>query len=353
MEPIDNESKEQSTEIIELKNQFINSYMKLRFDYKISCDDLDDMLKNKVKKKSEDLPKRRIIYNTSYGGFSYSKLFHKYSGDIKLDIEYEDDREYSAHLMCPFGKLILDTHPEIKRAVYMEYTSDIAKINYDTYRIVSMEYCLEQFKNNITKFRNYYTTHTEDKWHYGIQELKIRDILPEDHTNICLSLPCMYTFDSIKNVLDISIAEEVKALDKIAKYKSKIDKIIPRIKYIDDIPEFFETFKKIMKLFFDPEERNLIESRNKIHFASEFEVDAKSIKTWKSYRGCGAVGIMYYMLYNKSHVEYDKQILNTIHETFGLHCASGQYASLAITEIPALCSYKTEEYDGSEKIIPL
>lgn len=342
-----------SVSLLKLKDQFVDIYVKLRFDYKISHDDLEKILRKEVIEKSKNKPNRRIIYNTSYGGFGYSELFYRNYEVTELDVEYEDDREHGAHLMCPFGKLILDIRPEIKRAVYMEYTSDIAKINYDTYRIVYEEYKLEQFRNNVAKFRDYYTTHDEkEQWRYGMQELKMHNVLPQNHMSAYLSIPSMYTFDSIKNVLDNSIAEEVKTLDKIAEYKSKIDKIIPQIKYIDDIPEFFEAFKKIMKLFFDPEECSLIESRRKIHFASEFEMDAKSIKTWKSYRGCGA-SIMYFMLHNKSHVEYDKQILNTIYETFGLRCASGQYASLAITEIPALCSYEIEEYDGSEKIIPL
>lgn len=53
---------------------------------------------------------------------------------------------------------------------------------------------------------------------------------------------------------------------------------------------------------------------------------------------------------NLSHWERDNQYLIAKAIEFGLDKASGDFASLAVEEIPAICSFEIDEYDGAESV---
>lgn len=52
-----------------------------------------------------------------------------------------------------------------------------------------------------------------------------------------------------------------------------------------------------------------------------------------------------YPFYSRDDQEFIQKVLD-----FGLKEASGPYASLAVTEIPDICSYMIDEYDGVESV---
>lgn len=299
------------------------------------------LVKSTIIEHVSHLPKIRVLYNAEHGSFGFSDEFIQFYN--KRFSEY--DRIKPIPYLIPFADHILAKFADLSPVFAVMETYPIESVFQNISQINIYEQHISNIYTNIDIIRKYLATNPEHS---------------PDARNV--------TYDDI--FLEISVTDDIYRynVDGLAALLARYDEcpykyLASKLKYIQELKndstillseEVIEDMSTYMHIYDDIKPTKIC---NYDEFVKLLETrGTRDVETWKSQLYYEPVAIMYLLSL------VDKGILHEVFpragrlsdvgkETFGLLCASGKYAKLQITEVPAGVDWEVREYDGLETIV--
>lgn len=302
-------------------------------------------IREAIREYAKDLPKQRVLYNTCFGGYKLSKEFLEF---VKCNDKHAEMREEGVQYIVPFAKSVLEK-PELRTladVLHMYHKYKFQTIFHSISDVGYIQRSVQKYKKNLVALREYLsntsavTDGAKNPWSGMLAFDKV------DFES--------YSREKLQNVL-----EKCEDEDYPAKQDARVQEIYDTL--VDAIGA--GPLKDV--LCFSLNERTREESphgRRKQSFIGELLTKGfDEPNTWIHRQTSYNYRSILYLI-NKYKSDDAKAGVDFIsgesivvgdekmYEKFGLLCASGAYADLAIDELPALMDYDIHEYDGKENV---
>jgi hypothetical protein len=340
----------------ELKSQMLVAARKLFDDHGISQDILFNLIRNDLTQFVKDLPAVNVLYNKCYGGFSYSEQFEKFVYSCNRDCtDCLIDRVKPTKYIVPFAKYILEMpcNEGLRAILYLYELYDLGCIFNALQEIDEIEKQKQRAKENIDVVRQYLES-SDSKYATSmcILPLQVFDLSSDD-----LRL-YHHTKEEVENVYaECKNGEFLSRYDTyIATHSKKLEHMPDNV--IADMKIYVEQPKISRKIYSD------LQKENQFVYAL-FNDGYHTPTTWR-HTNIFNISAMKYLLsrypvkikrdhvfdfvVTKNSLRIDTELMEKVERKFGLLCASGAHAKLAIAEVPAKMRWRIEEYDGLESV---
>ena len=315
---------------------------------------------------TENMPKVRVLYNATYGGYGFSKEFMMFrakgalcggvfGGEFDKDVVkcHKEHRVKAVPDIIPFGKAILEREDmrDLKHVLYHYH-----KHNYNVFFSKQHEY---ESKKKQLKY-----------YHDNVQNLKVYLADPKskyaaNEDPYTLTLHCLtflernfsyYAKAQLEDLLNLCESEGAVFVEDLEKQISQARQDIVDVEGEDGFLDIckYTAFHEKQKSQIH-KNRSYLEYRDsKVPFIVDlFKQGWNDMHIWlyKSH-SYSVITIMYLSTKVKDlpPMEETDDIWNELYERFGLLCASSAYSQLKIEEVPALVEWKVGEYDGKERV---
>ena len=290
-----------------------------------------DIIRKTFKDQVNNLPKQKILYCTTYGGFGLTNefcefIYKDYDQNKNIEISYYPERVYTVKFLEHYGKSLAETYPIIAILInnYLHYDLDTKFRHFHRLKFKKLD--LEIININKQKIINNNV--------FGDKELLNNNLLysinVEEYTKKSLDR----ALNNIPNVLELceSNINEIMSLLKETFTDEQIDQIlhiISDIKYRNNSLSFHNAVKKYGEL--DPIIWNYTYDR---FYNSAMIFLLSQIKNK-----------------NQDLIKNDIISINdNLYLEIGLTFAA-EGCKLGIAEIPANLDWKITEYDGLESVV--
>jgi hypothetical protein len=299
-----------------------------------------------LKQKAEKLPKIRVLYCASHGGYGYSDEFDEYLRKNKEDYsEYFSYEERIIHVACisKFGQELIQTYPDIASMIrkYKHYNLE------EVFNIIHNTTLKTKHLNMLKK--NYLLAKKANDNDF-LQKQQIEVIADWDLYSENLDLS-KYSRELVLDTLKNTISKfEIDIKNYQEKLNTQFNSSILE-KMFESFQFLYEDEIENKKLpYYSRKKWNYTENNKPILFSTAIKYyDTCLYKIWEcqSYFNKNAMRFL---------LEYP-DLLDDIHldicESIGLLFANSEYCKLQIGEIPQLLDWTIHEYDGLESIVIL
>lgn len=281
---------------------------------------LYDAITKRLEGLSESLPPKKVIYNSCYGAFAYSKHF----------------------IECFQGGFQSRHDPALAEAI-----NDFGRANAKMFEKAFAAYVIYQKYDIDAMIRRANTMYLKEKNEKDIASIIEKITLQEEFGSLQASYEDARTSQALNRFTRESL-ERVK--------HSLVSELSLSLSFISQEPAYFsERFYPAYKLYQETKRASYYEPGNML---IKLLKDANNPKAWFSAPGYQIFGISF--LYENSQPAppnkvYDPftssfiQIPEEAYEGFGLLCASGDDANLRFANVPALVDYYITCEDGLEE----
>lgn len=341
----------------------------------VSHKDIIKHIEKVVLDMGKELPKHRVLYNKSYGGYGLSDVFLDFVSSKEDENKHicpylSDSRIYHERFIIPFGQYIFNNYPLIQCIITLYHYYDLYNITNSICRIYVHNKTLSKYKKQL----DFIQCIMDNKKCHGDKEISKEDIDNRKYDiNTISNGYCLSTYKHIYNSLISSISElnEYKKSCERSSYEKyngpngtwdilyeDIQKIIFQLKKEDDDnlfpkPDRGYDFMTAVQTF--TETNSIIWSKEYQNKYNEYAMRYLYIKYNETELNYNVKLInkksIYDFLLSKQYIHIVDDTMKTITEEFGLLCASSEYCNLHIQEVPQLIHWKIKEYDGLEQIV--
>lgn len=378
-----------------IKKQLLDSVKELVINHGVSHKEIITDIHDEIIELSKTVPKFEVLYNNAYGGYGLSKEFISFVKhnqqdrkgsinpyDYKYDITF---RRQAVQYILPFGHYILEKYPILKTILVIYHH---CKLN-DIVNVISSMYYIEENLKSLCKRRDDLEHCLAVEYIHGDKVIKKYSLDDVDSDGELEDLEYYaneetkyalihfnhvdfegYTKESYEELIT-SISKEVDGI----KTKLEKDKAYCISDYNITETTFYQMKNIINNLMKNVESFTNMHNKydyNFIEAITKFGVDDNRI--WKHQQRYNKLALQYLMtllqecipqefnqdfnrnyvydfVISNSYISINDEEYNKIVKDFGLLCASSQYCSLEIAEVPEYISWSIGEYDGLEKII--
>lgn len=389
-----------------IKKQLLDNMKNLLVNHGVSHKEIIDDIHDEIIELSKTLPKFEVLYNNAYGGYGFSKefiLFVKQNQQESTEsinpYEYTYDtifRREAVQYILPFGNYILDKYPILKAILVIYHHS---KLNDIVSTINSMYYTQDKLKA-LYKRRDELGCCLSTEYLHGNKMIKMESLddnsnngdINDDNDNSDTSdtsdtsdeyniygetvyALLHYNHVDFEGYTKKCYEELLVAMDKevdetLTKLDEKKTNCISKHKLTDT--NFDEIRMIIYSLMKNAESYSLhdynLHDYTFLEAIKKYGVDDNRI--WKHQKRYDKLALQYLMIKSKqcipqifketyvydfvlsnSYIKINDKDYNEVVRSFGLACASSQYSSLEIAEVPEYISWSVGEYDGLESIV--
>lgn len=311
--------------------QVLQLSKELVFDHKISQNELYNTITNHLKAHSTTTHK--VLYNTCYGGFSYSTQFEEFVGESLG--EYSPQREGMYDHVLAFGRHVAEKYPKIASMVAHHVMSDVVEKYAACLKYKRLKNHVDQLVLNHATLQTWCST-SDDRFKLYLacdkDALCNRAIYADIDTNTDIVNTKHRTTDTVQDLIDCINA-------KLDVLKSQINQIEPNIDH-NMLNNMDRKFPK------DNSRKVTDEPMSFMDAVEKYGADHHAI--W-NHQHIVDQRVMRHMLILPPPVY--ENIDEKAYTTLGLLGASGDYAALSFTEVPQGLSWTICEYDGKEHVV--
>jgi hypothetical protein len=325
-----------------------------------------------------ELPKVRVLYCDSYGGYGLSMKFTKFVHDTTGGVEEHwkhsnDERVNLVKYIAPFGSHIMDSYKMLRRVV-MLYT------HYDLSTLVSCARYVHTYTSDIQKLEKDMKTIQTYIENAGCQGDKVYTKQQlKDVSFMYYRIEEGYTADAYTTFYNTMLHQVEMQKKRQQEKKEELRRSYKGspeawVVLYDDVERIVFLLKQDDKTFAEVE-RN----RKRRDFIKEVDVQGDSdssvwsLKFQSKYdelgmrylyikygEGDGEGNVeteepgsrkVYDFLVTKKEIDVSEDTYAKMAERVGLLCASTKYCDLKIDEVQQYVDWHIDEYDGKEKIV--
>jgi hypothetical protein len=370
----------------EVKAKLVETAIVLLDNHNVKQKDIFTWIRNALLDHVLHLPKVKVLYNKRHGGFGFSEEFEKF---VDMNIEEEDKEKVSGTAKCimfrgmfldrtlyvkyiiPFARHVLSNSKlsGVRDLLYTYHYYNMGKVLSLIRLIITKEHERKVLMSNGEHLRDYLSNMTSKYYQQQIIDddyikitdfiLKIKDFKGFDRykKEELEGLYALFIEGTFTKSIDDTICE---SQEEILTHISN-DVLLEIRLFIEQSIKDDQHNKKATKDFYgrDDDELQFVQLLNK--------KGHKDKDTWRHQLIYDTMAIRY--LIAKQHsfdnvcpntiknfietgvIEVDEIVLANVEETFGLLCASGGYANLALADVPAMLDWQICEYDGLESVV--
>lgn len=325
-----------------VKAQLVSSALALFTDYHVKQDELFKWIRDAITESVASRPKQRIIYNAVHGGFSLSQEFEQF---IRSTVKYNKIREHAAKHMQSFAQYLLNK-PELAGLREHLYAYDTTNLHEALTPIIELYYtkpklanlainmkALDEYLANPNASRDVKPTLLKPTVSYLASEGAITRWCPKYNRSELKIVQMEARQGTYKRELETKVAQAEAAAVSIVGREVLEDFLL----HYDEVSKY---------------ESNRGQKRKTFIALLQEKGYKDDISVWKAAEDSYDLIIITYIIKRnlRSDPPADAAVISCIEEKFGLACASGTYANLAIADIPDGVSWRIHEYDGLENV---
>ena len=139
----------------QIKEILVSHAVELFSKHSVKQDEMFQWIRDAITSSVSDLPKQRILYCGTYGGYSLSEEFEKFIRTKK--ISFHKHREMAATYVQPFGKSILDKQEfaGLREHLYEYKTSKLRGVLQHVVSLYFDKRRLASYVKNVNSLENY------------------------------------------------------------------------------------------------------------------------------------------------------------------------------------------------------
>lgn len=328
------------TSVAEVKEQLITNAVTLFSQHNVKQDEMFKWIRDAITESAASKPCVRILYNSVHGGYSFSKEFKEFIADKVDTVIQHELRTKTVPYVQPFGKHVLDMYDGLRTHLYAYHVSDLHKI-------LKHVVLIYHYKTQLANF---------------IANAKALDIYLKNPNASCDVETSHFTHVSyltsqghVTQWCPKYTRADLEKLQKQAKegsYKRQIENDLAAAEEAalavvsrETLDDFLAHYKTIIEVGSrDRDRKTLVTLLSEQGYSQDMSI-------WEPQYNYKVPIITYIIKRDiRAASPDDPNIIARIEEDFGLVCASGTYASLAIAEVPAGMSWNVAEYDGKEEV---
>lgn len=330
-----------------IKEQLISNAVTLFSRHGVKQEAMFQWIRDAIAASVASQPCVRVLYNNVYGGFSFSKEFEEFIKDkVGMAVQHKMRKE-AVQYMQTFGKHVLDNTDicnGLRANLYAYYSSDLHAILDDVILIHHYKIQLTNFVTNANALDIY---------------LKNPNASCDVETSYFTSISYLASAEPVTywcpkyNRADL---QKLQAQAREGSYKRQIENDLATAEEAalavvsrETLDDFLAHYKEVVDVDVSSYSRDTDHRRTFMRLLSE-KGYSQNMSIWESQYNYKVPIITYIIKRDLRAPVPEDNIIARIEEDFGLVCASGKYASLAIAEVPAGMSWKVTEYDGKEEI---
>lgn len=347
------------------KQAFVKYAIDLFSNHNVKQHELFSLVRESLLKHVSGLPKRKVLYNDCYGGFSFSEEFEKYLQEVddKCTLsDYENIRGLAVPHIVPFGQSIIKN-----QSLFPSWFGDMLYV-YEAYNLKRVIQCIKSIHRDETtipllnKNAELLKTYLESSPTEPVIEEQNNYYKPS-HWLLQSDKPGFksYKIADLEDLLAGHQKGEFVAAKQqsITKSKDEILALIPEHIFGELDASIKQPKKQCSRPYtIHKDEVTFIELVQKYGFDhkktweyQEYYTDEAIFYLLNKYKSSNTKTDCKYDVIREEDIKtYQDDILERSVERFGLLCASDVYSQLALAEIPALVDYHVGEYDGKEQV---
>lgn len=291
--------------------------------------------------------KEYVLYNTCYGGFSFTAAFRKFA-QLEHNIEYERTGMYEP--IKEFGKHMVQKHPlllDMVSAYYVhDYTSEFTLCHQYKTTLESRDMLAENL-NTLYRLKQEYggNAYMVDKFNRPpVSNLSLMQYNPLNTDNYCFDTSRLHKNDDAYTLDDVIRYLE----DQLKIYQEKVEKAAVGLDQA--------CLQTIMYKFPEEVANDALPRYQRKKWTDDMyflkalnNYGVEHFVTWKCQKLLDETHMRHILIHNLHRTTpASNSAMERCYTTIGLLCASGKYASLDFAEVPKGMSWSIGEYDGYE-----
>ena len=350
-----------------IKSNLISNALCLLLKHNIKQRTIFSWIRDAIEEEAKHIPRIKVLFNNCHGGFDYSADFEHFLKQYNTDICIfnKELRVANVKYVKPFGKLMVDTFPDLRDLIYIYHMYQMDLLVEKIANLNDTENKLENLKVNYNSLRQYFESPDSVFCENGYNENYVKPFIHTLH----LKTVDYSTFakKDLQHLLDL-------CLQDLPQKQLKKHIMVIRDEIIGIIGNDEETFDDLLHYFTTSRDSSTYRRNNSfisfIDSARAFGVLEE--KTWmnqfkynemcikyliKKKRECWwgkktpeDISHIYDFFVTKNLFEIDHEILEDVYHNVGLLCAGSEYSDICVATLPALVDWDIKDYDGKENV---